>query len=155
MLDQLPTASQVGKTKVGGLDLNKARMLAVAQAVIALAPTPRGVTASQLAAEVIREGGQSERQYGPRRAAYDLKKLRGKQIVQRIGKTRRYETIPAGLKAITALLVLRDKAIQPLLAAAVGLKPSRGAQNPSAIDSHYETIQMAMKGVFQELGVAA
>jgi len=155
MLDQLPTASQVGKTKVGGLDLNKTRVLAVAQAVIALAPTPRGFTASQLAAEVRRASGQGETQYGPRRAAYDLKKLRGKQIVQRIGKTRRYETIPTGLKAITALLVLRDKAIKPLLAAAVEARPSRGTQNPHGIDSYYETIRVAMKGVFQELGVAA
>jgi hypothetical protein len=30
-------------------------------------------------------------QYGPRHAAYNLKKLRGKQIVGRIGQTRRYQ----------------------------------------------------------------
>src|ERR1039458_9576004 len=41
----------------------------------------------------------------------DLKKLRGKQIVRRIGQTRRYESMPKGLKAMTALVVLRDKAI--------------------------------------------
>ena len=37
---------------------------------------------------------QSPCQYGPRHAAYDLKKLRGKQIVRRIGHTRRYEPLP-------------------------------------------------------------
>jgi hypothetical protein len=31
-----------------------------------------------------------------------------------VGKTRRYEPVPQGLKAITALAVLRDKAIKPL-----------------------------------------
>jgi hypothetical protein len=72
--------------------------------------------------------------YDARRAAYDLKKLRGKQIVSRIGKTRRYETVAAWLKAVTALIVLRDKAIKPLLAAAQELRPSRQAQNPRAID---------------------
>jgi hypothetical protein len=58
---------------------------------------------------------------GPRRAAYDLKKLRGKKIVRRIGQTRRYESMPKGLKAMAALVVLRDKAIKPLLAAAQDL----------------------------------
>ena len=69
--------------------------------------------------------------YGPRHAAYDLKKLRGKQIVRRIGQTRRYEPIPSGLRAITALLVLRDKAIKPLLAAAQPSPPSRGGTKPT------------------------
>jgi hypothetical protein len=47
---------------------------------------------------------------------------------------------------MTALLVLRDKAIKPLLAAAQPLRP---------IDLHYDAIQAAMKGVFHELGLAA
>jgi hypothetical protein len=56
---------------------------------------------------------------------------------------------------VTALIVLRDKAIKPLLAAAQELRPSRQAQNPRAIDNHYDAIRLAMKGVFQELGIAA
>jgi hypothetical protein len=47
MLDNLPTASQVGKTLVGGIDLNKSRMRWVLEAVIALAASPGGFTASQ------------------------------------------------------------------------------------------------------------
>lgn len=154
-LEQLPVPSQVGKTKVGGIDLNKARMRRVIQAVIALSASPGGFTASQLANQVRYLGKQTESEYGARRAAYDLKKLRGKKIVRRIGKTRRYEALPKGLRAMVALVVLRDKAIKPLLAAARDLRPSRGAQNPSALDLHYETIRTAMQGIFQELGLAA
>jgi hypothetical protein len=40
MLEHLPLASQVGKTLVGGIDLNKARMRQVVEAVIALSPSP-------------------------------------------------------------------------------------------------------------------
>jgi hypothetical protein len=46
-------------------------------------------------------GQQTLAQYGPTRAAYDLKKFRGQQIVQRIGASRRYEPGPTGLKAMT------------------------------------------------------
>jgi hypothetical protein len=93
-------------------------------------------------------------QYGPRHAAYDLKKLRGKQIVRRIDQKRRYQPLAAGLRAITALLVLRNKAIKPLLAAAQRLRPTRGAHNPRAIDQHYAAMRLAMQGVFHELGLA-
>ena len=61
-LEQLPAPVQVGKTKVGGIDFNKPRMRWVAQAVLA---SPQ----------------QDDSQYGSRRAAYDLKRLRGKQII--------------------------------------------------------------------------
>jgi hypothetical protein len=155
MLEQLPVPSQVGKTTVGGIDLNKPRMRWVIEALIALSPFPGGFTASELASQVRVLSKQSEAEYSPRRAAYDLKKLRGKKVVRRIGQTRRYESLPQGLRAMTALMVLRNKAIKPLLAAAQGLQRSRGAQNPSAIDTHYDAIRMAMRGVFQELGLAA
>jgi hypothetical protein len=155
MLEQLPAASQVGKTKVGGIDLNKARMRWVVEAVIALSPSPGGFTASELANQVQALGKQRASEYSARRAAYDLKKLRGKKIVRRIGKTHRYESLPKGLPAMAALVVLRNKAIKPLLAAAQELRPSRGSQNPRALDAHYETIRSAMPGVFEELGLAA
>ena len=151
LLEQLPTASRVGKTTVGGIDLNKSRMRAVVEAVIALSPSPNGFTASDIAARMC----HLHPQYGPRHAAYDLKKLRGKHIVCRIGHTRRYQPLASGLRAITALVVLRDKAIKPLLAAAEPLRPSRGAHNPKPIDRHYQTLQLAMQGVFHELGIAA
>ena len=155
MLEQLPTASRVGKTIVGGIDLNKTRMRGVLEALIALSASPNGFTASQVAARVCALTKQSPSLYGPRHAAYDLKKLRGKHIIRRIGHTRRYEPLLTGLRAMTALLVLRDKAIKPLLAAAQPLRPTRGAHNPKPIDLHYDAIQAAMRGVFHELGLTA
>jgi hypothetical protein len=154
-LEQLPAPSLVGKTKVGGIDFNKPRMHWVAQAVLALSPAPNGFTASELAQQVRTLNWQSESEYSTRRAAYDLKKLRGKQIVSRINRTRRYEPLPTGLKAMAAWVVLRDKAIKPLLAAAQGASPTRGAQNPTPLDTHYNTIRLAMQGVFRELGLVA
>jgi hypothetical protein len=154
-LEQLPAPSQVGKTTVGGIDFNKPRMRWVAEAVLALSPSPGGFTASELAHQVRALSRQGESEYGARRAAYDLKKLRGKQIVCRIAKTQRYEPIPHGLRTMAALVVLRDKVIKPLLAAARQDKPARGAQNPTALDTHYQTARLSMKGIFHDLGLAA
>jgi hypothetical protein len=76
-------------------------------------------------------------------------------MLPRIVHTRRYESLPTGLRAMTALLVLRNKAIKPLLAAAQALHPARAAPNPKPIDAHYQAIRVAMKGVFHELGLVA
>src|SRR5439155_5682102 len=65
MLEHLPVASQVGKTIVGGIDLNKARMRHVVEALIALSPLPNGFTASNVADRVRALSQQSPSSYGP------------------------------------------------------------------------------------------
>ena len=77
----------------------------VAHAVITLSPFSSGFTASELAQQVRTLSQQSESDYGPRRAAYDLKKLRGKQLVRRMGKTAKYEPIPGGLRGWAGISV--------------------------------------------------
>jgi len=115
-LESWPTPSTVGATRIGGLDVNKVRIRAVMEAVIALSLIPRGFSASQLAEKVRDILGLSEEEYSPRQAAYDLKKLRGKQLVERIENSRRYQPTQQGLKAMNAFLVLREKVLLPLLA---------------------------------------
>jgi DNA-binding transcriptional ArsR family regulator len=155
MLDTLPLPSQVGRTTVGGIDLNKPRMRWVAEAVLALAISPRGFLASDLAQQVQRLGGRAASTYTPRRAAYDLKKLRGKGLVDRIQGTRRYEASARGLKTLATVTVLRTQVVKPLLAAAHHTRRARGAHNPSPLDRHYEALRADMHSLFSALGIAA
>jgi hypothetical protein len=129
MLDALPLPSQLGHTKVAGIDLNKPRMQWVAAAVLAVAITPRGFTVSNVARQVQRLGGSAASMYTPRRAAYDLKKLRGKNFVRRIDGSRRYEALPSGLKTLATATVLRTQVIKPLLAATADTARARIAQS--------------------------
>jgi hypothetical protein len=154
-LETLPQPAHVGQTKVGGIDLNKPRMRRVADALLALASSPTGFTASDLAEKIRAMSGESDSAYGARRDAYDIEKLRGKGMVLKIGASRRYEPIPEGLRALTALVVLREKVIRPLLAASTRPEPHSKLSNPTPIDQHYENLRAGMRGLFTELGVAA
>ena len=61
----------------------------------------------------------------------------------------------ARLRALTALVVLREKVIRPLLAASTRPEPHSKLSNPTPIDQHYENLRAGMRGLFTELGVAA
>jgi hypothetical protein len=76
-------------------------------------------------------------------------------MVSKIGKSRRYETVPEGLRSLTALLVLREKIISPLLAATAQSQPPSQPIHPTPIDHHYETIRVCMRDLFTQLGIAA
>ena len=154
-LDELSMPSQVGQTRVGGVDLTKPRARAVVEAVIGLASAPDGFSVSEVATQVQVVMGVSDSDYTPRQAAYDLKKLRGKSLVRKISVSRRYETVPEGLQTMAALLVLREKVIKPVLAGAG--KPKRGCppKHPDPIDVHYRVLQTEMRALFQTIGIAA
>ena len=84
ILDQLPQPSQIGAVRVGGLDTNKPRTRAAMAAVTALAVAPDGFTVADFAAQV--RAPHRRPSYTVRQAAYDLRKLRGKQLVVKPGR---------------------------------------------------------------------
>ena len=139
---------------MGGIDLNKLRTRRAAEAILALAPSPEGFTAADMAEQVHSMTGSGSA-YDARRAAYDIKKFRAKGIVRKIETSRRYELVPEGLRSLTALLVLRDRVIKPLLAASGQPEPPLQPANPTALDHHYERVRAGVRGLFTELGIAA
>jgi hypothetical protein len=153
-LDHLHTASQVGKSRVGGIDLNKLRLRAVIEAVIALATVPNGFTVSDLAGKVRNIMNVNAEQYTSRQAAYDLKKLRGKNFVRKLDRSRRYVVVLDGLRTLAALWLLREKTIKPVLAGAAKPKQGPKPKHQSPIDALYQAIQLAMFNLFQMLGIA-
>jgi len=154
-LDQLPRPSTVGKVRVGGIDLNNPRMRAALSAALALGVAPMGFGVAQFRAKVQSMTGQAEADYTQRHAAYDLKKLRGKQLITKLGRSRRYEVSASTMRAVSALYVLRDQVIRPVLA---GVRTTRQHPQPvraPALDQHYERLRLDLQPVFQELGIAA
>jgi hypothetical protein len=152
MLDDLPRPTQIGAVRVGGIDLNKPRLHAALSAVLALATAPDGFTVAQFAAKAHTLTGQTT--YTTRQAAYDLRKLRGKQLIDKPGRARRYHVPPTAARTIAALLTLRDQVIAPILA---GIRSPRMGRKPkvwTAIDRDYENIRIATQTLFGHLGIS-
>jgi hypothetical protein len=153
MWDELSRPAHLSGRRVAGIDLASRRMRAVVEAVIALAPAPSGFTVTQLATKVREIAGYSEDAYRPWSAAYDLCKLRAKQLVIRQRGSYRYHPSAKGLPALTALLVIIDKVIRPVLAGAGRPRPGRPSTPETAQDYHYRALQVEMWNLLQTLGI--
>lgn len=154
-LDDLPAPTLRGTQRLAGVDLQKPRMRLVAQALVALAPQPGGFTAADLAHRLHDQNGPATIDYTPRRAAYDLRKLRGKHLVDRVTGTRRYRATPAGVRVLAGLLILREKVLKPVIAGVH--RPRRG--HPPArlapLDVHYDNLRKEMLATLRTLKLAA
>jgi len=153
ILDELPLPARAGTGRIAGVDLNKPRIRAALAAALALTPAPGGFTAAEHAARVRQITGQDG--YTTRQAGYDLRKLRGKQLLDKPGRTRRYHVPPQAARIIAALLTLRDHVIAPILA---GVRSPRMGRKPkiwTAADRRYETLRIDMQDLFRDLGITA
>ena len=117
----------------------------------ALAPAPGGFGAAEHAARVRQITGHDG--YTTWQATYDLRKLRGKQLINKPGRTRRYHVPPDGARVIAALLALRDHVIAPILA---GVRSPLMGRKPKiwiAVDRDYETLRIGMQNLFRHVGI--
>src|SRR5262249_18082712 len=154
-LDALAAPSVRGMRRTAGVDLQKPRMRAVAEAVIALAAQPEGFSAADLAERVRAQKGRPMASYAARKAAYDLRKLRGKSLVERIVKTRRYRVRRPGIRTLAAFLILREQVIKPVLAGVCRPKRGRPPKNLHPLDAHYQKLKVEMLATLQTLKLGA
>ena len=149
LLDRWPAATSVGARAIAGVDLNSARMRAVIEGLLALATRPRGFQAEHLAEQVAARLHQA---YSARQASYDLCKLRAKALVDKLPKSRRYQVSTESLRSLTALLVIREHVLRPIVANA-GRRPTNHTPHRyrTAIDLHYDRLQRELEQLFQTL----
>jgi hypothetical protein len=152
LLDELPLPSRIGAVRAGGVDLNKPRARAALAAALALATAPHGFTVAEFAARVCQMTRHDG--YTIRQAAYDLRKLRGKNLIDKPGRTRRYQVPPSAARTIAALLALRDHVIEPILAGVRSPRPGRKPAHWTRIDADYQTLRIGMQALFDDLGIS-
>jgi hypothetical protein len=150
-LNELPLPSRIGATTVGGVDLNKPRIRTALAAVLALAAAPGGFTVADLAAKTHAMTGYTD--YTTRQAAYDLRKLRGKHLIDKPGRSHRYQVPPPHARTIAALLTLRDHIIAPIVAGVRSPRMGRKPAHWTPIDRDYETLRIHMQTLFGHLGI--
>lgn len=154
ILDQLPAPSKLAGTRIGGIDLNIPRVRAALAAALALAVAPTGFTVAQFTAQVRAMTGQTPEDYSSRQGAYDLRKLRGKQLLLKPGRTHRYHVPEVAARTIAALLTVRDKVIAPLIAGIQTPRQGRPPKNWTNVDWDYETLRRDMQTLLNHLGVS-
>ena len=61
----------------------------------------------------------------------------------------------SGLRALSALVLIRDKILVPLLASATQFHFTSGPTSATELDNHYEALRKEMWATLVQLGIAA
>ncbi len=133
-LTALAKPGKVNDIVTPGIKLENERMMAVLSALPQLAHRAEGFHSVDVL-PIVQQSLHTD--YAAPNANYDLRKLRGKGLLDRIGNTHRYRPTAEGLRIAVLLSKLRDQLLQPQLASIrckrTILKPRRPLSEPDSI----------------------
>lgn len=149
LLENLSLPTIRGKARLAGLDISKERTLNLMEVVLSLSIKPGGFTARDVALKMAKKMGQ---EYSTRNASYDIKKLRGKQMILKKGRTIKYELSPQGAQKMIAILALvRNKL--PITLSALNDEQIKSDLKPiSEIEQHYLNLRTEIRAIAQHYG---
>lgn len=150
-LDELPKSGKVGRTRVGGIDVNKPRIRSAMAAAVALSFNPSGFTAAEHSKEFKAISGKKHLSYTARKSAYDLKKFRGKGLLQKTSENgHKYRLTAKGFRVMAGLYVLRERVLEPLLHG-LGRCKHGFARGDNPLNTCYREIQHGMQKLFKQM----
>ena len=152
-----PTITSSGK-RIPGLKLDNPRQLATMQALVRFCHLAIGDTfnTKQIHLPVVEALGCSVDEYKLSSLRYDLSKLRGKGLVEKVPRTRRYKLLPKGYRLCVVFLKLFEKIYAPLTAGL--LAPFAGDSELSVkkmtrLDKLYRAVVAALDKLVQTVGL--
>ena len=154
-----PTVLANGK-RVPGLKLDQPRLLAVMHAVVRFAHIAAGDTfrTLDLYPHVLATLELDPKKYSLASLRYDLSKLRAKNLISKVPKSRRYRLLPPGYSICLVFLKLFERIYAPLTAGL--LQPVSGdrqlpAQRRSQLDRLYQRVVDDLDQLLNAVGLKA
>ena len=153
-----PTVTPSGK-RIPGLKLENPRQLALMHALVRFAQIPAANTFStaEVYPHVVAALGGRGEQYSLASLRYDLSKLRAKDLVEKLPRSRRYRLPARGYSVCLIFLKLFDRVYAPLTAALLHPIPAdQVLANPkrSLLDRLYQRLTDALDHLLRAVGLA-
>lgn len=150
-LAALAKPGQVNQVATPGIKLENERIMAALAALPQLAHQPDGFRSADVR-PIVHDSLRTD--YTAPQANYDLRKLRGKGLVDRIDDTRRYRLTAEGLRVTVLLCKLRDQLLCPLLSIARRKRRTPRPRRPLAEpDRTHHSIAEALFRLCQQLAL--
>lgn len=154
-LAELTQPTLLGNRRIPGIKLHDDRVIRLLDALLHPGGLVANWTSRDVHARLLERHQLTEADYRLSQLRYDLTKLRAKGLVERIGKTRRYQVTTLGLKLGVLLVKARTRFLGPLCTLAMEPRRRLPTRNPSAVEAAMRQLDADLNTLCQTLGIAA
>ena len=152
-LAALAAPTQIRQRRVPGLKLHDDRVIRLLETLLHPGGFVRNWTSRELHTRVIARHHLTGDEYRLSQLRYDLSKLRAKDLVERIGKSRRYCLTPSGLKLGVLLVKLRLRLLGPLVSLISQPNANLPPRRSNSVDAAYREVDTALDHLSTALGL--
>lgn len=153
-LDFWQTPTKKGRQRLAGIDIKNARMQSVLNALASLALITDGFTRTELTKKINESLPPSRKKYKPRQISYDMGKLRGKGLIEKIPHSRRNKINLRKLRPLMTLVTVHEKVLKPFHSVVIPGERSE-IEPKNKLDICYESLREDMINLFTELNIAS
>lgn len=147
-LEELTSPTKKGKTRLAGININQKRSLTAMETVLELAVKPYGFTVKDVA-RIMKE--KSDATYTARKASYDLRKLRGKSLVEKQKGKNTYIATEKGIQNMSIVLSLIKEQIPKSLA--ILNSDIEKKKELDKVEQHYFNIRNEISALREKYGI--
>src|SRR5207245_2098930 len=151
-LAALAAPVMIGQRRVPGLKLHDDRVIRLLETLLHPGGFMRDWTTRELQTRLVARHRLVSDEYRLSQLRYDLSKLRAKGLVERIGKTRRYDLTPFGLKLGVLLIKLRMRRLGPLASLIRQPNTNAAPRHTNSVDAAYREVDTALDHLSAALG---
>lgn len=151
-LARLARPLMLGSRRVPGIKLHDDRVIRLLEALLYTGGLLAHWTSTELHSRLLARHRLTAQLYTLSQLRYDLGKLRAHQLVERVGRSRRYRLTPLGVRLGALLVKARQRLLGPLVAVSTP-KTSDRSDNPSRVEKALRNVDKALDNLCSSLGL--
>jgi hypothetical protein len=154
LLQRLALPVTAGTVRFPGIKIHDTRMIRLMEVMLHNGTTVAGWRSSQIHAAVLTTFGLTTERYGLNQLRYDLRKLKGHDLVERDGRRYAYRLSDKGVKVALIFILFHQKLCGPLANSLLHHQPDVKHQPKSKIETALHKADASIRGVIRLLEAA-
>lgn len=155
LLTRMALPIEKGATRIAGILVEDRRMIRLFEVLLHAGTTVGGWTAKQIQEAVLEQFGLPEEKYGLNSLRYDLRKMKGHGLVERVEGHYRYRLTQKGQRAALLMMMFHKRLCGPLAGSQFQHRPDeKHRPKISKLEAAYHKADKAIDEIIQILRVA-
>ena len=140
-----------GKSRIPGIKIHDTRMIRLMQVLLHAGPTITGWRIAQIHPRVLATFGLAPDSYTLTQLRYDLRKLQGHGLLQRVGRTYRYRLTDKGNRVCLLFVLFHQRVCGPLANSLFNRPPDSSLGPATKLEKAYRKADHSLQQVIQLL----
>jgi hypothetical protein len=143
-----------GKSKIPGIRIQDTRMIRLMEVLLHGGPQLNGWQTTQIWQAILTAFSLSPQAYTLNQLRYDLRKLKGHGLLERVGKRYAYRLTDKGTRVAAMFVLFHKRVCGPLANSLFHHRPTSSSKPPVKIEIAYRKADAAIQNLIDQLAVA-